>query len=57
MVNPLETKSKDQAILGSPTSVHDGHGLLMEVDPISLPLQSLRGKRNQVYLSFFRNGP
>lgn len=57
MVNPLETKSKDRAVLGSPTSVQDGHGLLMEVDPILLPLQSPRGKRNQIYLSFFRNGP
>lgn len=57
MVNSLETKSKHCAVLGSPTSAQDGHGLLMEEDPILLPLRSLRGKKNQIYLSFFRNGP
>lgn len=57
MVNPLEIKSKDQAVLGCPTNAQDGHGLLMVVDPILLPLQSLGGKRNQIYLSAFRNGP
>lgn len=57
MVNPLEIKSKDQAVLGCPANAQDGHGLLMVVDPILLPLQSLGGKRSQIYLSAFRNGP
>lgn len=57
MVNPLETKSKDQAVLGCPTEAQDCYGLLMVVDPILLPLQSLGGKRNQFYLSAFRNRP
>lgn len=37
MVNSLETKSKDRAVLGCPTRAQDGHGFLMEEDPILVP--------------------
>lgn len=59
MVNPLETESKDRAVLGSATSLLDGHGLLMGVDPILLPFAVTERKKKsdlaQIFSGMGRN--
>lgn len=57
MVNPLETKSKDRAVLGSATSLLDGHGLLMGVDSILLPFAvTERKKKSDLSQNFSGTG-
>lgn len=49
MVNSLETKSKDRAVLGCPTRAQDGHGFLMEEDPILVPERKEKSDLSQLF--------